>query len=68
MCPIQSAKDNKILFDENRSGNVYTMNFHDLSKQNVKYFQPLKRIVSYGIKRLGHANMKLAISFLTMTL
>lgn len=50
MCSTQLAQDKNILFVAKRNGNVYIMNFNDLIEQNIKYFQPLKMIVGYGIQ------------------
>lgn len=47
------------MFVANRNGNVYTINFDDLNKQNIKCFSTIEKDNWLWLRRLGHVNIKL---------
>lgn len=53
------SKDNIVLFIAYIKENVYTMDFNDLPKQNVKCFAYLEDISWLWHRPLGHASMEL---------
>ena len=58
-CIVKNICDNHILLVAYRTNNVYTLEFDDLSQQNVKCLSALNEVSWLWHRRLGHANMEL---------
>ena len=58
-CIVKNIYDNHILLVVYRANNVYTLEFDDLSQQDVKCLSALNETSLLWHRRLGHANMEL---------
>ena len=58
-CLVSKSLDDKIVFKGKRSSNIYTIDMHSLTNQNVKCLMSISNDAWLWHRRLGHASMDL---------
>ena len=58
-CLVTKSLDDKVVFKGKRSNNVYTIDLHSLTNQNVKCLVSISNDAWLWHRRLGHASMSL---------